>query len=337
MVYRPVRYPYWAIAFLILVLTSNMLLYRPAVQEFFSIQIESGIAIVSLIDLVIIAPVIAYFVFNLSVKQMIGLMVTGLIAARLLIPVEYFAPYKGILYAGIAAEGLLLVMEVGLLFYVLRKIPLIRKKMRGTAAIYSMLPAVEKAAGNNKLVTIVVSEFLMIYYAFFAWRKKAPSHDDVVTMHMKTSAIAMNMMLIHAIVIETIGIHWWLHEKSIWISIVLLVLNVYSVIFFLAETQVIGLNPIEIKEGKLYAAQGLTKCIIVPLEKVKEVKWGAKPHKEVLEFILKDFEPLEVQVVITLREPLEATMFMGSKKAVTELALRVDEPEKLKQLLQKEM
>jgi membrane protein YdbS with pleckstrin-like domain len=173
-----------------------------------------------------------------------------------------------------------------------------------------------------------------MYYAFFTWGKKAPAHDGVVTMHMKTSAIAMNMMLIHAIVIETIGIHWWLHEKSIWISIVLLVLNIYSVIFFLAETQVIRLNPIEIKEGKLYAAQGLTKRIIVPLEKIKEVKWGAKPHKEALEFILRDFEPLEAHVVITLREPLEATMFMGRKKAVTELALRVDEPEKLKQLLQ---
>ncbi|WP_046175565.1 hypothetical protein [Domibacillus indicus] len=337
MVYRQLRYPYWLVAFLALVLASNTLLYQPAVQELLSIQIENGVVIGSLIDLVIIAPVLAYFAFKLSAKQTIGLMFLGVVMARLLVPEEFFAPYKSILYAGAAAEGLLLAAELGLLFYVLWKIPAIRKEMNGTAAIYSLLPAVEKAASGNKLVALAASEFLMFYYAFFTWRKKAPSHQGVVTMHVKTSAVAMNLMLIHAIVIETIGLHWWLHEKSIVISIVLLVLNVYSVIFFLAETQLIRLAPIEIKEGKLYAAHGLTKRIIVPLEKVKEVKWGARPNKQALEFILKDFETPEAQVVITLCEPVTARLFMGRKKEVEELAFRVDEPEKLKQLIEAEL
>jgi membrane protein YdbS with pleckstrin-like domain len=329
MVYRQTRYANWAVVLLLLVLAANVLLYQLPVQQTLSIEIESGIVIGSFIDLAVIAPLLVYFAFKLSIKQTMGMVAAGLILARFLIPAELFAPYKGILYMGIAAEGLFLAA-----FYIVRKIPHIRREMKGTSAIYSLLPAVEKAATKNKFVAIIISEFVMFYYAFFTWRKKAPAHDGVVTMHIKTSAVAMNMMLIHAIVIETIGIHWWLHEKSMIISIILLILNIYSVIFFLAETQVIRLHPVEIKDGQLYAAQGLTQRITVPLEMVKEIKWGAEPSKRALQFMLRDFEPVEAEVVIELHEPVEAVMFMGRKKRVTELAFRVDEPEKLKMLLQ---
>jgi membrane protein YdbS with pleckstrin-like domain len=334
MVYRQTRYANWAVVLLLLILATNVLLYQLPIQHTLSIEIESGVVIGSLIDLAVVAPLLAYFAFKLSIKQTMGMVASGLILARFLIPAELFAPYKGILYTGIAAEGLFLAAEMALLFYVVRKIPYIRREMNGTSVLYSMLPAVEKAATKNKFVAIIISEFMMFYYAFFTWRKKAPVHDGVVTMHIKTSAVAMNMMLIHAIVIETIGIHWWLHEKSMIISIILLILNIYSVIFFLAETQVIRLHPVEIKDGQLYAAQGLTQRITVPLEMIKEIKWGGEPSKKALQFMLRDFEPVEAQVVIELHEPVEAVMFMGRKKRVTELAFRVDEPGKLKMLLQ---
>ncbi|OMP68425.1 hypothetical protein [Domibacillus epiphyticus] len=331
MVYRQTRYAHLAMGCLLLVLAANFMLYQPAIQNLLSIQMESEVAIGSLLDLAIVAPLLAYAAFKLTIKQTIGLMALGLVFARFLIPSELFSPYRGILYAGIAVEGLFLLVELALIIHVLRKIP--HMDMKGIPAIYSLLPAVEKTAAKNKIVSIIVSEFMMFYYAFFTWRKKAPSHDGVVTMHVKTSAVAMNIMVIHAVVIETIGLHWWLHEKSMIVSFILLVFNIYSVIFFLAEIQVIRLHPLEIKDGKLYAAQGLTKRIIVSIDMIKEVKWGAEPSQKALQFMLRDFEPVEAQVVVMLSEPVEATMFMGRKKSVTELAFRVDEPEKLKQLL----
>lgn len=54
---------------------------------------------------------------------------------------------------------------------------------------------------------------------------------------------------------------------------------------------------------------------------------------EALQFVFKDFEPVNAQVLIILKEPVQATMFMGKKKAVMKLAIRVDEPDKLKKLL----
>ncbi|MFJ8063493.1 beta-carotene 15,15'-monooxygenase [Psychrobacillus sp. NPDC096426] len=336
MVYRKTRKANLALAFLLLVLTTNFLLYQPGVQEFLTLQLTSGVVIGSLIDLTIVAPLLVYAVFKTSFKQTIALMVLGLVTVRFIVPVELYAPYKGVLYAGLAVEGILVLAELALIFVVIRKTSAIRIQMKemNEDPIYSLLPSVEKIATKNVFIRILISEFLMFYYAFLSWKKKTARHSGVVSMHEKTSAIAMNIMLIHAIVIETIGLHWWLHEKSMILSIILLILNIYTVIFFVADIQITRLHPLEIKNDKLYITQGLTARIIVPLSMIKEVEWGATlPSKDTLQFMYKDFEKLEPQVVIHLHEPIVATIFMGMKKSVTEFAIRVDEPEKLKGLL----
>ncbi|ALC87580.1 hypothetical protein AM499_18515 [Bacillus sp. FJAT-22090] len=337
MVYRKNRKAHLAMAFLFLVLTSNFLLYQTGVQEFLSLQVTSGVAIGSLIDLAIIAPLLFYAAFKITIKQTIGLMVAGLVIARIFIPFELFAPFAGILYTGIAVEALLVLAELGLLFLVIWKVPQIRKQMKNMNEdpIYSMLPAIEKVVTKNVFIQFFMSEILMMYYAFFTWKKKAPSHAGVVTMHEKTSAVAINIMLIHAILIETIGLHWWLHEKSLILSIVLLLLNIYSVTFVLADIQVTRLHPMEIKNGKLYITQGFASRIIVPLSNIKEVEWGGSPpSKNTVKFMYKDFEEVDPQAIVYLHEAVQATMFLGMKKSVTEFAIRVDEPEKLKYLLQ---
>lgn len=340
MVYRKTRKAHLAMAFLLLVLTSNILLYQSGVQEFFSLSLTSGVAVGSLIDLAIVVPLLAFGAFKITKKQTLGLMVFGLVLARFLVPAELYAPYRGALYAGIAVEVVLLLAELALLFVVIWKVPKIRKQMieMNEGAIYSLLPTVENVVKKNILIQFVMSEFLMIYYAFFTWRKKKPSHAGVVTMHEKTSAVAFNIMLIHAIVIETIGIHWWLHEKSLVLSIILLILNIYSIFYFLADIQITSLHPLEIKDKKLYITHGLTARIIVPLSLMKEIEWGgALPSKDTVKFIYRDFEELEPQAIIHLHEPVEVTMFMGMKKKVTEFAIRVDEPEKLRTLLEDAM
>ncbi|MFJ5770621.1 beta-carotene 15,15'-monooxygenase [Psychrobacillus sp. NPDC093180] len=336
MVYRKTRKANLALAFLLLLLATNFLLYQSGVPDFLSLPLTSGVAIGSLIDLAIVAPILVYVAFKISIKQTIGLMVFGLVIARFLIPAGLYAPYKGILYAGLALEALLVFAELALIFIVIRKGSAIRSEMKvmNEGAIYSLLPTVEKVATKNVFIRLLMTEFLMFYYALFTWKKKAPSHEGVVTMHKKTSAIAMNIMLLHAILIETIGLHWWLHEKSLVLSIILLFLNVYSVFFIIADIQITRLHPMEIKNGKLYITQGMASRIVVTLSNIKEVEWDvALTNKHTLQFIYKDFEKTDPQAIIRLHEPIEAVMFMGVKKKVTEFAIRVDEPEKLKQLL----
>lgn len=336
MAYRKTRNANLALAFLLLLLTTNFLLYHSVVPDFLSLTLTSGVAIGSLIDLAIVAPLLVYVALKITIKQTIGLMVFGLILARFLIPAELYAPYRGILYVGLGLEALLVFAELALIFIVIRKASVIRSEMKelNEDAIYCLLPTVEKVATKNVFIRIIISEFLMFYYALFTWKKNAPTHKGVVTMHKKTSAVAMNIMLIHAILIETIGLHWWLHEKSLILSIILLVLNIYSIFFIIADIQITRLHPMEIRNEKLYITQGMASRMVISLSNIKEVEWGATlPSKHTLQFAYKDFEKVEPQAIFHLHEPVEAVMFMGMKKSVTEFAIRVDEPEKLKELL----
>lgn len=95
---------------------------------------------------------------------------------------------------------------------------------------------------------LLCREILIFSYALFTWKKKA-----------------------HAIIVETIGLHWWLHEKSPTLSIILLLLNIYTVFFFLAEIQITRLHLIVKNDGKLYITQGITARTIVPISLIKEV------------------------------------------------------------------
>ena len=47
---------------------------------------------------------------------------------------------------------------------------------------------------------------LMFYYACATWKKKRVETVYTITLHQKSSYTAFEVMLIHAIVIETIGI-----------------------------------------------------------------------------------------------------------------------------------
>ncbi|MEI2666021.1 beta-carotene 15,15'-monooxygenase [Rossellomorea sp. LJF3] len=337
MVLRNSKWSLWALALLTLVLLSNVLLYQPIVQQFLAIELESGAVLGSLVDLVIISPALAYAAFKVSKKQAAGFVVFGLVLARVIIPEEYFAPYTILLYSGISFEALFFLAELGLIFLLLMRIPVIRTEMRSseTGPIFSFLPAVERKVSSLPLIRIVASEILMVYYAFFSWRKKAPAHAGAVTMHHKTSAIAMNIMLIHAVAIETIGLHWWLHSKIPILSFILLILNVYSILLVLAEIQITRLHPVEVKNGELRVVQGLRQRLILPLTNIEEMEWGEKkPSKGTMVFIQKDFEEIHPQVILILKEPVEATLFMGRKEEVSKVALRVDEPEKLRRLIE---
>ena len=152
MVYRKTRKANLALAFLLLVLTTNFLLYHSGVPDFLSLPpLTSGVAIGSLIDLAIVVPILVYVAFKISIKQTIALMVFGLVLAKFLIPDELYAPYRGILYVGLGLEALLVIAELALIFIVIRKASAIRNEMKemNEDAIYSLLPSVEKVATKN--------------------------------------------------------------------------------------------------------------------------------------------------------------------------------------------
>lgn len=333
---RQTHFAKWAIGLLLLVLTSNFLLYRSPLSTIVIPEDTFWVVAGSLVDFAFVAPLLMLAAFRLSFKHFLAFIAGGFVLARIVIPSLYFEPFTVLFYIGIGLEALVLFAEIAFLALLLYHVPAIVRsiKSRSESPLFTLLPAAYERIKPNPLVTVILSESLIFYYAFCSWKKEPEENAYTVSLHKNTSAIAFYLMMIHAILIETIGIHWWLHEKSMVLSIVLLILNIYSVVYFIGEIQAIRLNPLQIKDGKLYVSLGLSKRMIVPLAAISHIRWGASADKEALTFLAQDFTEPEPQVVIDFNEPQPATLFFGRTKNVSQIALTVDDPAKLKRLLE---
>lgn len=319
---------------LLLVLLSNFLIYRlpviPGPSE------AKGVVLGSILDLAVVAPLLILALTRhkgFAAKRVVTWVVLGLFASRFIVPAAYFEPFAFIPYAALGLELLILLAEIWLIVLLVRHLPSILRQMKSTdtSGLFTFPALVKERVSDYPIIRILAAEFLMFYYAFASWKQKPRAGASSFTMHRNTSFLAFYVMLIHAIVIETLGIHWWLHEKSMVLSLVLLVLNIYSVLYFVADIQVVRLNPMEIREDRLQISLGLGKRMEIPFEAIQRIDWGEQAascnlkEKEVIDFIARDFEEPLPQAVIHFNRPLHATLFLGREKSYRAAAIRVDD------------
>ncbi|MBY0122113.1 beta-carotene 15,15'-monooxygenase [Bacillus sp. S/N-304-OC-R1] len=328
---------YFWMALLVLVLGSNFLLYRSPLTPIVLPEETKWVIMGSLLDLAIISPLLMLAISKRKgsfIKRFIILMAGGLILARFIIPAEYFVPFQGISYIGFAIEGFVVLLEVSLIFMLIRYVPVIIKQIQTSdeTLLFSFPAAVQEKVRSHPIVKAVSSELLIFFYAFAAWKKRSPAGKEYFTLHTKSSLVAFHIMLIHAIVIETIGLHWWLHEKSMILSIVLLILNVYSVIFFLSDIQAVRLNPVKIAEKNIYLSLGLAKKMVISVDDIESITMEKEKleqkldPKTTIDFIAKDFESVYPHMILELKQPCPVTLFFGIEKKYTRVAIRLDDP-----------
>ncbi|WP_377918163.1 hypothetical protein [Bacillus songklensis] len=175
----------------------------------------------------------------------------------------------------------------------------------------------------------------MFYYALFSWKKKAPVKDgQIFTFHTKTSTVALHIMLIHALALESVGFHYFLHQWNEVLAWVLLALNVYTLFFFLGEIQAIRLCPIKLTNKTLTLQIGLAKSMVIPLDAIKTIKQYDGPeklskHKQktIFDATVADFMKEKPMFEIVLNEPVEACYMYGIKKKTERILLNADNAE----------
>jgi len=333
--------PIW-ISLLIMVLLSNIMLYNTQLGASILPAETKGVVFGSLLDLILVMPLL--FMLSkrkFSIKTAILTAATGCILARILIPNVILKPFMAVTWAGIAIEVIVIAFELLLIVTFVRYLPRILSSVKK-----SLLPmnfafpaAVDRYVKKNPLVQVLCSELFMFYYAVFAWKKKVP---EGISLHKNTSYMAFMLLIIHGIVLETLGLHWWLHEKSMILSIVLLVLNIYSVFFFLAEMNAVRLNPIHLTEDAMYISFGISKRAKILYEDIEMIieeheELEKKLQADTLSFIAREFEDGKPQMILKLKRPVKASLLMGFEKEYTKIAIRCDQPTELKMALHRGM
>ncbi|MGM9949023.1 MAG: beta-carotene 15,15'-monooxygenase [Lysinibacillus sp.] len=333
--------PLWISLFL-LILLSNFMLYNTPFGENILPAETKGVVLGSLLDLIIILPVL--FMLSqrkFSIKTTIVVAAAGCILARLIIPEDMLAPFAAITWAGIAIEAALVIFELLLIVTFVRYLPKIITSVKESAlpSTFAFPDAVGNYVKKNPIIQVLCMELFMLYYALFAWRKKAP---EGITLHKNSSYMAFMMMLIHAIILESLGLHWWLHEKSAILSIILLVLNIYSVFFFLGEMNAVRLHPIHLTNDAMYISFGFAKRAKISFEDIEAVvdepaELEKKRGKDTLDFIAREFEEGHPQMILQMKRPVTAHLLMGMEKEYTRIAIRCDQPIELKEAINRGM
>ncbi|MCW1929217.1 beta-carotene 15,15'-monooxygenase [Bhargavaea beijingensis] len=326
--------PIWLIL-LLLVLGSNLLLYRTEFGGDLLSGASESVVLGSLIDLAIVVPLLFLaWRRSITLKGFLLGAAAGLIAARFLIPAEWLGSYAPITYLGFAAEGAFILLELVLVVSLFVYLPKILRTTREDSKplLFAFPAAVDSHIRSHPIVHAFCSEMLMFHYAFGSWKKKLPLTEDTFTLHRKTGHMAMQIMIIHGIIIETIGIHWWLHEKSLVLSIILLFLNVYSVIYLIADMQAVRLSPAVFGRDRLYLSLGMAKRMEIRYSDIAELvtdgeELSGKLSKDTAEFISRDFDAASPDILIKLKQPVAAILFMGIRKPYRAVAVKVDEKE----------
>lgn len=330
--------PLWLLM-LVLIISSNFLLYKTTIGEFFLSEDAQLIALGSIIDLFIFLPLfIMLYRKNFTFKSFIIVLGLGGVLVRFLIPNSLLGTYQAIAWIsfgiGVAVEGIIVLVELLLIVSLVRYMPKIFRKVKGSdlPTLFSFPQAVYQYVQNHFLIRAICSEFLMFYYAFGSWKKKPYLG---ITMHKNSSFIAFQIMLIHAIIVETIGVHYWLHGKAPILSIIFLIFNIYSVIFFLADLQALRLHPIHFDSASFYISLGLMKRAKIDYANIETIIEDPallhhKLSKDTIDFIIRDFEKVYPDFILKMKTPQKVTVFMGMEKVYQYIAIKCDSPEELK-------
>ncbi|PFI15345.1 hypothetical protein [Bacillus cereus] len=321
-----------------LIMVSNYLLYAlPIVPD-----APKEVVLGSLLDCMFVIPVLTYFFIirkRYSLTYIFPVVIAGYIFARFIIPNDYLQAFSFVSYIIIAGEIAFVGLELFLLYKIIRVLPNIVKRYKEYRKEYSSFSyaidaAFDATMKRSKAVSIILTECKLIYYAFLSWRVKVPEGESVYSYHKKTGAIGVYIMIIHATVIESIGFHYLLHQWNPVVAWILLILNVYAMIYFLAEIQTMRKNPIVVTEDNIIIQIGLGKKVVLPFTQIDDIAFykgdslKAKEEKEVLDATVMEFIKEPATFEITLKEPVKAQLLYGFSKTVNRVHLNVDEERK---------
>lgn len=321
-----------------LVLSSNLMLYYTTFGQAIVLEGSSAVVLGSLLDLVIVAPLLwMAYKKKFSWKQAILLGAGGLIAARFLIPIQHLEPFVAFTWVGFAIEGTIIAFELFLVVSLVCYLPKITAEVRQNTipTVFAFPTSVDRYVKKNPIVHVICSEMLMLYYAFASWRRQP---RQGITMYKNSSYMITQLTIIHAIVLESIGFHWFFHEQSPGLSILLLLLNIYSIFFFLGDIQAMRLNPSYSHNGTFYLSMGLMKRVEIPLQAVEaiiEEEKEIKSHRgaETIEFMANDMMTPEPDFIIVLSQPVKVKRYIGFTKEYRKIAVKSDDPVEMKRLL----
>lgn len=184
----------------------------------------------------------------------------------------------------------------------------------------------------------IAFELAVLYFAFIRW-KKAAEGENQFTQYKKNGIIALFSAIIFLLTVETIVLHILLALWSNVVAWLVTASSLYLSLQIFAHLKALYLRPTEISDDRLLIRYGLFGDAAIRLADIAEIKLTSAPSeitKDVRQLaLLKGFEQFNTR--LELKREVIFTGFYGLESKAKTLLLYVDENEKLKQMIEKEI
>ena len=284
-------------------------------------------------DLLVVLPVLFYFLVVRSLKLSVSSVVFAFVAALglgyLILPAshQYYLGY---------AEGGLILAELGLLLYTIIKIRKIITEYKRLSVIApdfvkNLYLAFQRHLGMNVFVNFLAGEISMLRYGLFFWlnKKESKNTEQDYSIHKNSGFVVLFSTLLFVTILETVVLHILLSFWNSVIAIVFSVLSIYTFIFLLAYMIAIIRRKISIDTENLHIRIGILwnfeikRNNILDIEKIKEANPSDKTQLNTSSYLLTS-----PNVLIRLKNPIKVSGIYGLSKTIQSLCLQVDDLER---------
>lgn len=290
---------------------------------------EATLAKYIIVDFLIVIPFCYYLLIrktNVPKLTVITMGVIGVFIASSIIPVEN----QGVL--PIIKMVLVPALEIIILSFIIYKAIKaykIHKKQDNTSLdFYDSLVNVCQEVFPAKAGHLAATEFSMIYYSLFNWKKR-PLAKNEFTYHKNGTAMSVLLGLLLVVGVEVFITHGLIKNVNPYLSILLALLSAYSFLQIVSIMRSMAKRPIyvDVDKKEIVLRFGLLSKAIIPFNVIDQVEITNKDLPEKTD--IKYFSPLgslsDHNIVLHLNKELEYEFAYGFTKKAEKIALFVDE------------
>jgi hypothetical protein len=333
--------------FMLLIFVPNLLIMQGGIAG----PVNDILGLGTAIDLVLVLPLVIFF-FGFRKRGsffiLFAFMLGGLLLANWIIPSEADTYLTYFNYPIIAVEASIITFELFLFVTVLRKLPSFMKNFKREQKkhfhfLLSFSQAILHTFSFEKnrlhklqfILRVLATDIAAIYYSLLSWKKKAPilnkTHAHTFTFHKNGAYLGVFFMIVHAMLIEIVAVHLLVAQFSHTIAWIVTMLDIYALLFIIADYQAIRLSPVIVDREGLHFQKGIRLYGFISFQDILEISENTKDIKETekdqkgISLALHGLEKEETPYVIKLNKPVEVYTYFGKRKNIESIYIKMDE------------
>ena len=290
-----------------------------------------------LADCLITFPAVYYFIIVRRLKtpvRSMGLVVTlSCIIAYFLLP-EHQRGYI------LQVRKLISVAEALLIIYCITKFRKIRTAYRADQShfpdpVYNLRSAVAEVLGRSLPLKLISSEVAMLRYGLFFWKKEKayPAGGVIFSTHKESGYVAVWCILVVAVTVEIVAVHFLLLKWSSAVAVVVSVLSIYGLIFMIADLSAVVRRGILLSPNLVVLRTGLRwRACTRPgnILSIQKITTGSVPEGACFKGgAIKS----HCNLLINFKEPVRVEKLYGADKMYNTLLMTVDDYDRFASVL----